>query len=134
MPGARRGRESVAIDTVPLPETQGKVSKVGGEYFLTAGKRKLRLTIGPIISPDEIDKLVGKTARVLLSPKDPSEIIALGPCEKPPKWIICYIPVPEILRAIQQHVRPMLINKMVSEGIITREFARELNLGARRPM
>ncbi len=137
-------KRSVAIDTVPLPEKvlgttirKGKLSKTRNKYVLTVGRKKVEVPVGIFITKSEAGKLVGKEVRVAYSKTKPSSIVAIGTWptpEKPrirPRWILCYIPAPDILRRVDPVIRTALINKLVNEGIIMPSLRTLLNRAQR---
>lgn len=139
----RRGR--VAIDTVPLPEKvigmptkKGKVSRLRGRYYLTVGRRRVEIPVGPIISTDQVRKLVGKDVLVAFSGRRKSEIVAIGTWPTPERprpfrcfWILCYIPALDMIFRVRPSVRTTLIGKMVRERVITTKLARMIRSGIR---
>lgn len=138
----RRGR--VAIDTVPLPEKvigmptkKGKVSRLRGRYYLTVGRRRVEIPVGPIISTDQVRKLLGKEVHVAYSRRRKSEIVAIGTWPTPERprlkiWVTCYIPAPDMIIRVRPSVRTTLIGKMVRERMITPKLARMIRSGIRR--
>ena len=136
-----RSRGSVSVDTVPLPDMvlqmptkRGKVLKQNGRYFISVGGRKVEIPGGTMQYGSEIAELVNKDVFVAFSLKRPSQIVAIGTWPTPERprinrrWIICYIPVPDIVKLIEPAIRNTLLEKMVSEKIITKELAAEVRL------
>ena len=139
----RRGR--VAIESVPMPDKvigmptkKGKVSRLRGRYYLTVGRRRVEIPIGPVISTDQVRKLVGKQVHVAFSGRRKSEIVAIGtwPTPEIPSrircyWILCYIPAPDMISRIRPDIRNTLIGKMVRQKVITQKLARMIRSGLR---
>jgi hypothetical protein len=139
----RRGR--VAIDTVPLPDKvigmptkKGKVSRLRGRYYLTVARRRVEIPTGPVISADQVRKLVGKEVHVAYSGRRKSEIVAIGTWPTPERprpircyWILCYIPAPDMISRIRPDIRNTLIGKMVRQKVITQKLARMIRSGLR---
>jgi hypothetical protein len=128
-------RKRVTVKAVPTPDKtlgmktkKAKVSKVRGKFFVTVGRRKLEIPVGPVISAQDVNKLVGKDVFVALSNKRPSEIVAIGiwPLRVRCYWILCYLPAPDILRRVQSTIRQTLLNKMVSTRILTPKLGRQI--------
>jgi hypothetical protein len=134
-------RGSVAIDTVPLPEKElgmptkfGKVLRRGTKYFVAVGRREVEIPVGFVVSKADIDKFIGKPVIVVFSKLKPSEIVAIGYYSLIKstivfkKWILCYIPVPDLIRRFNQEIRKTVLNKLVNEKIISRQLVKEINV------
>jgi hypothetical protein len=128
---ARKGKGSVAIDTVPLPEKvlgmktkKGVISQAGDQYYFKADGQKSEIPV-VIIPRKDIRKLVGKEVYAAFSLKKPGEIVAIGTWPTPEArsikcyWIICYIPATDMIQRIEPLIREALFDSMRDEGIIT---------------
>ncbi len=135
MKNISKKRGSVAIGTVPLPEKvlgmkmkKGRVTKFGNRFFFVSGGRKSEIPVGMIVSRADIGKLVGKKVYAAYSQRAPGGIVAIGTWPTPERpridryWIICYIPVPDIIRRIERPVRRALLDRMMAEGIISKKL------------
>jgi hypothetical protein len=86
---------------------------VRGKYFVQVGATKKELVVGDTTPAAEVKALVGPVAVVVSG----RTIVAVG---KPPRrpWIICYIPVPDLIRQVRPELRTALLNQYVSKGVI----------------
>ena len=115
---------------------KGKLSKVRDKYVVTVDRKAVTVPVGEIVGAADLAKMVGKEVQVAISGAKKPSIVGIGlwppagpaPCY----WIICYIPVPELVTQISPAVREGLVRTMVTEKIITEEFAREINVGIQR--
>src|SRR5581483_5177858 len=114
---------------------KGKLSKVRNTYVVTVDRKRVQVPVGEIVGKADLDKMVGKEVQVAISGGKKAAIVGIGlwppagpdPCY----WIICYIPVPDLITQIGPSLRESLVRTMVSEKIITEEFAKEINVGSR---
>ena len=138
------GTSKVAIDTVPLPEkiARGKLTKVRESYVLTVGGKKYPLPVGTLMDAG-VKKLAGKDVAVAFSAKKPGSVVAIGTWPTPERtvirqkapcyWWVCYIPVPDAFRPIQEKIRFELIDVMVRTGVLSRPMGVELKGGVQTP-
>jgi hypothetical protein len=133
MPNIRTRKDSVAIDTVPLPERKAKgiIKKVGEKYILEVEERKIEIPVGPAMSEAEVKRFIGKEVTAFFSATRPKDVVAIGTWptpEKPAKFVcvLCYVPPPDIVRRIEPRVREVVIREMVNEKIISPALARNL--------
>jgi hypothetical protein len=133
----KRSRGSVAIDTVPLPEKElnlpvrrGFVKKLSNRCILQIGKKTKELPVGTFIKAKDVANLIGKQVIVVYSSRKLTEIVAIGTWPTPEfrrirkRLILCYLPVPDFLSRIDNQIRNIVLNKMLSEKVITPSFAR----------
>lgn len=126
-----RKKRSVAIDTVPLPEktVKGVIVTEGKEIVLKIGRQKLTIPRGPLSSQQQLSQLVNKNVAVVFSRKNKKEIVAIGTWPTPerpairPRWILCYLPAPDIMKRVDPYIRKELIFALEKEGIISPEMA-----------
>lgn len=119
---------SVGVDVKQLSEELGatvkggKVTAVRGRYFVTVGATKKEIVVGDTTPESEVKKLVGQAVAVVTSGRT---IVAIG---KPPRkpWIICYIPVPDIINKIRPELRGELLNRYVKLNLIPTKAAQAL--------
>ena len=141
MKGVTRSKGSVAIDTVPLPEKVlgmpvewGKVVRLRGRYYFRSKDRRAIIPTGEFVNTGELNRLVGKDVVAAVSTKYDSSIVAIGTWptpEKPrirPYWILCYIPVPDFIRVIRPEIRNILVDKMVTNRIFSKEGADRIKM------
>lgn len=131
---AKRSRTRVTDDIkglaaeLGLPVQQGTVSAVGDRFYLTMGKTKLQIPVGELNSAADIGKLAGEEVPVIVSGKN---VLALAyPLKKP--WILCYVPVPDLIKKIAPEMRRALIKQYTAEGIMTKQVARRAGAAQRR--
>jgi hypothetical protein len=137
MTNLKKSRDSVAIDTVPLPEKElnlpvrrGFVKKLPNRYILQIGKKTKDLPVGTFIKAKDVANLVGKQVIVVYSSRKLTEIVAIGTWPTPEsrrirkRLILCYLPLPDFLSRIDNQIRNIVLNKMLSGKIITPSFAR----------
>ncbi len=125
----------VAIDTVPLPEkalhmkvVKGMLQKSRSKYFLKLGRRSIEIEPGALMPEKAIAKLAGQEVYAAFSGKGALVAIGTWPTpetrRRPPRWIVCNIPVPDLIRATSLALRQSLIKSLREKGIITKELAR----------
>ena len=90
----------------------GKVSRVGGKYLVTVGRKKYTLPVGTFISKELIAGAVGQEVDVAIANNTLVGIIG----RRPP--ITCYIPVPELLEAVEEEVQTALRKVYTQAGIL----------------
>ncbi len=135
-----RKKPSVAIDTVPLPEhtARGTLAKVRNTYVLKVKRRVIKFAASSILPAQELDRLAGKEVLVAFSASQPSNVVAITKWPRPAHvkcyWILCYVPVPELMRRIQDQVRTDLLNQMVKAGVIAPELGKEIKIGLQSRM
>jgi hypothetical protein len=133
--------KNVSVSKVPMPEDVagmpakfGKVTMLKDKFFVTVGRKKQEIPVDGIISKSDIRNFVNKDVIVVYSKTKQSDIVAIGLYGLLKeqivlrKWITCYIPAPDIIRRINPDIRTTLINKMVSENIITQQLAERLRV------
>ncbi len=81
----KRGRGSVAIDTVPLPEKvlgmkvkKGRVTVARGKYYFILGRTRTEIPVGPVVQERDVKRLVGKDVFAAFSKTRSNEIVAIG--------------------------------------------------------
>ena len=116
---AKKRPIALAFDVKKLSEELGAsvklgtVSAVRGRYFVKVGATKKEVVVGDTNPAAEVKALVGPVAVVVSG----RTIVAVG---KPPRrpWIICYIPVPDLIRQVRPELRTALLKQYVSKGVI----------------
>jgi hypothetical protein len=109
----------LAFDVKKLSEELGATVKLGtvsmarGRYFVKVGATKKEVVVGDTTPAADVKALVGPVAVVVSG----RTIVAIG---KPPRrpWIICYIPVPDLIKTIRPELRTALLKQFVSKGVI----------------
>lgn len=102
-----------------LPVQQGTVSAVGDRFYLTTGKTKRPIPVGETNSAADLRKLTGQPVSVILSGRN---VVAIGFPKKP--WVVCYLPVPDLIKEIGADVRQDLIKRFVDNKIIPANLGR----------
>jgi hypothetical protein len=92
--------------------TVGKVSRVGGKYLVTVGRKKFTLPVGTLISKELISPAVGKEVEVVMFNKT---IVGIGGLRPP---ITCYIPAFDLLEAVEPEVQAALRKVYTQAGIL----------------
>lgn len=123
----------MAIDTVPTPDFEGMSFKKGtirrirGRHVLELGTRRIEIPTSVVPAP-ELKSFEGRTVYAAFSKSVRGALVAIGTWPTPEKrrWIVCYIPVPEIMRRIDMRVREEMLRGMVAEGIVPDAFARQV--------
>jgi hypothetical protein len=108
--------------------TVGKLSLVRGKYVLTVGKKKSELPVGTLISNDQLKKLVGKTVEVAFASKPSVAIIGIRESLDQTiknRWILCYVPRPDFMAAIQPDLRTAAIKSLIANNIISASLGEE---------
>jgi hypothetical protein len=88
----------------------GKLSPAKGKYALTYGGKRTTLDPNQIISDQPINKMVKEPVDVFVIPSPKGVIIIIiiifGPKPpKPPRTILCYKPIPDLVRRIDKEMR-----------------------------
>lgn len=91
----------------------GMVSAVRGKYFVKVGATKTEVVVGDTTPAADVKALVGPVAVVVSG----RTIVAIG---RPPKkpWIVCYKPVPDLIKSIRPELRTTLLKQFVGKGVI----------------
>jgi hypothetical protein len=116
---AKKRPITLAFDVKKLSEELGATVKLGtvsavrGRYFVKVGATKKELVVGDTTPAAEVKALVGPVAVVVSG----RTLVAIG---KPPRrpWILCYIPVPDLMRQIRPELRTALLKQYVGKGVI----------------
>jgi hypothetical protein len=107
----------------------GKLSLVRGKYVLTVGKKKSELPVGTLIPNDQIKKLVGKPVEVAFASKPSAAIIGVRPSLQQTtiknRWILCYVPRPDFMSAIQPDLRAAAVKSLIANKIISPSLGEE---------
>jgi hypothetical protein len=124
MATAKKRPIAVGIDVKKLSEElgatvkEGKVALVRGKYFVSVGAIKKEVVVGDTNPLSEVKALVGPVAVVVSG----RTIVAIGrPPRKP--WIVCYIPVPDLIKKVRPELRASLLNKYANVGVIPAKAA-----------
>lgn len=116
-----------------MPElTQpGTITKSRNKYFVAVRDRKMEIPVGLTVKEAELDKLAGKEVQVALSTARIPTVVGIRPPGKRPGcyWIVCYIPVPDIFKKIDDRIRRELVTAMVDQKIIAEEVGKEIQTG-----
>jgi hypothetical protein len=94
----------------------GKVSRVGRKYFFKAGKKKVEIPVGSVVSKQLIGGVVGKEVEALVFR---GTVVGVRGPGRPP--ILCYIPAASIFSAVEPAVQHALKAEFIKQGIITGE-------------
>lgn len=119
MATAKKRPIALAFDVKKLGEELGATVKLGtvsavrGKYFVTVGATRKEVVVGDTTPASEVKALVGPVAVVVSG----RTIVAIG---RPPRrpWILCYLPVPDLMRQIRPELRTVLLKQYVSKGVI----------------
>ena len=126
MATAKKRMIAVEVDVRKLSEElgakvkEGKVTARRGRYFVTVGATRKEIVVGDTTPESEVRKLVGRPVAVVVSGRT---IVAIG---KPSRWIVCYIPVPDIYRKIRPELRGELLDRYVKLNLIPTKAAQAL--------
>lgn len=127
MAATKKRALAVGVDVKKLSEELGatvkeaKVTAVRGRYFVTVGATKKEIVVGDTTPEAEVKALVGQAAVAVVAGRT---IVAIGKPRKP--WIICYIPVPDIIKNIREELRGDLLNRYVNLNVIPASAAETL--------
>jgi hypothetical protein len=127
MATSRKRPIAVGVDVKKLSEELGATVKLGavsavrGKYFVRVGATKKEVVVGDTNPLSEVKALVGPVAVVVSG----RTIVAIG---RPPRrpWIICYIPVPDLIKKVRPELRTSLLNKYTGLGVIPARAAEVL--------
>ncbi|HTN48971.1 MAG TPA: hypothetical protein VMK32_06030 [Burkholderiaceae bacterium] len=129
MATAKKRTMLVGVDVKELSQKlgatvkEGVVSAVRGKYFIKVGALKKEVVVGDTTPAVEVKGLVGPVAVVVSG----RTIVAIGrPPRKP--WIVCYIPVPDLVKSIRPEVRAAVLQQFVKQGVISAQLQSELQL------
>jgi hypothetical protein len=129
MATARKPRLAVGVDVKKLSEElgttvkEGKVTAVRGKYFVTVGRLKKEIVVGDSTPEAEVKALAGKLVGVVLAGRT---IVAIGGLRR--RWILCYIPVPDLFKSVREGLRGDLLNRYVGLNVIPAKAAERLKL------
>jgi hypothetical protein len=128
MATAKRAAMAVGIDVKKLSKElgakvkEGKVTAVRGKYFVTVGALKKEIVVGDTTPEAEIKALAGSSVGVVMAGR---AIVAIGGLPKKP-WIVCYIPVPDLIKKVREGLRGDLLNRYADLKVIPAEAADKL--------
>lgn len=112
--------------------TKGTVARDRKGYYLKAGRRRTKIPTDLLTTRGEVGKLVGKEVAIAYSEKDPTSVVAIGYQSarvERPRWILCYIPAPELMTELRPALRESLLRKLVGQEVLSRSLAREIRRG-----
>jgi hypothetical protein len=109
-----------------VPVKEGKVTAARDRYYVTVGQTKKEISVGEIIDSAQIKALVGKPVSVIISGRN---VVAIAGVGWRPPIIVCYIPVPDIIKGIRQDLRATVLNGLVSRKVITPALQERLLAG-----
>lgn len=93
---------------------EGKVSVEDGKYVVTVGATSKAIVVGDTTPEADVKAMVGKPIAVVMSGRI---IVALGGLPKKP-WVVCYVPVPDLMKGIREDLRGALLDRYVAAGVI----------------
>lgn len=117
-----------ALDVKKLSEElgatvkEGKVSVQDGKYFVTVGAISKQVVVGDTTPEADVKALVDKPIAVVMAGRS---IIAIGGLPKKP-WVVCYIPVPDLVKTIREDLRGALLNKYADSKLIPAQAVKVL--------
>ena len=118
----------IAFDVKQLSEElgatvkEGTVSAVRGKYFVSVGVLKKEIVVGDTTPEAEVKALAGRPVAVVMSGRN---IVAIGGVPRRP-WILCYIPVPDLIKRIREDLRGDLLNRYAAANVIPAQAAKAL--------
>lgn len=102
----------------------GSLSKSGEKYFLTVDRHKIEVDKCRLISSDPIDKIATDSGvevqAILAADKNPLYILFKK------QFILCYVPVPDVVKVIDVKVRETIVNNMIIEGHLPANVGKQL--------
>ena len=98
-------------------ERGGVFQKSGPPLFTGA----LAIAVGDTNPVAEVKAMVGKPVGVVVSGRT---IVAIG--RRPGRWIVCYIPVPDLMRNVREDLRGALLDRYVKLNVIPTKAAQGL--------
>jgi len=109
-----------------VPVKEGKVTAARDRYYVTVGKTKTGIPVGEIIDSAQVKALVGKPVSVIIAGRN---VVAIAGVGWRPPIIVCYIPVPDIIKGIRQDLRATVLNGLVNRKVITPALQERLLAG-----
>jgi hypothetical protein len=106
-----------------LPLKQGKLVASRDQFHVTVDGRKMVVPPLAVTDAGQLKRLAGKQVAVLVSKRN---IVAIGGVTFKPPIIVCYIPAPDIIKAIEPQFRELLLKNYVDKGVITEDQAQRL--------
>lgn len=100
---------------------EGKVTAARGRYYVAVGALKKEIVVGDTTPEAEVKAMVGKSVAVVMAGR---AIIAVGLPKKP--WVVCYIPVPDLIKKVREGLRGDLLNRYVGLNVIPAAAAEKL--------
>ena len=107
----------------------GKVTVAGSKYSVTVNKKKHLLPVGTLIDASQLRKLAGKEVVVYFASKPRNLVIAVQDKAFKLQPILCYVPVPDLFKALNPEMQNAALNVMVEKGIILPDLAEQFNMG-----
>lgn len=123
-----------------MPTKEGTLLRERDGFVVKIGRKKQKISVGPMATREELTRLVGKKVEVVYSLRDEDLAIgfrlakvALDTAEKNEKLarrlIMCYYPGPDWEREVRIDLRKTLLRRMVKDEIVSRTMAREVRRG-----
>lgn len=106
-----------------LPLKQGKLVASRDQFYVTVEGKKMAVPPLAVTDAGQLKRLAGKPVAVLVSKRN---IVAIGGVTFKPPIIVCYIPAPDIIKAIEPAFRALLLKSYVDKGVINEEQAQRL--------
>ena len=129
MPPKKTGSRAAGPDMkalaaeMKLPLKQGKLVASRDQFHVTVDGRKMAVPPLAVTDAGQLKRLAGKQVAVLVSKRN---IVAIGGVSFKPPIIVCYIPAPDIIKAIEPQFRELLLKNYVDKGVITEDQAQRL--------
>lgn len=123
--GSAVDMKALAAD-LGVPVKEGKVSVIRDRYYVTVGQTKKEIPVGEIIDPAQVKALVGQSVAVIIVGRN---IVAIARPKWRPPIIVCYIPVPDIIRGIRPDLRATVLQGLVDRKVIDRGLQQRLLAG-----
>jgi hypothetical protein len=109
-----------------VPVKEGKITAARGRYYVSVGKTKKEIQAGEIIDAAQLKSLAGKPVAVVVSGRN---IVAIGAANWRPPIIVCYVPVPEIIKGVRPELRATLVKAYADRKVITPQLQERLLAG-----
>jgi hypothetical protein len=109
-----------------VPVKEGKVTAARDRYYVTVGQTKKEIPVGEIIDSAQIKALVGKPVSVIIAGRN---VVAIAGAGWRPPIIVCYIPVPDIIKGIRPDLRATVLKGLVDRKVITPALQERLLAG-----
>ena len=124
--------EKYGVKAVP-----GKLSGAKGKYILAYGRKRVALDPSLLVSAQPLEKMIKGTVNAAVIANAKGIIVIIVTPAKLPRWpiIVCYKPIPDFIRRIEQEIQQMALDNLAKLGLpqtFIQMLGRNINIGKQK--